>query len=227
MLSEHMREQHFRCDICANDNVIRWFATIELIQVHFHESHHACTHPICLQQGFIVFATAIELQLHRIQVHNDDAPAALDFRPETTPQREPDIRRMHLERMAVARDKLTKSLRAISGGEGDKVGKVFRLMDKLEKETITVPDFLRALGRTCGENTDRLFGDVASAVSVPRIRARLVMARTGTVPCLVHTSESCPTLQEPDMAAPPPRPPPPRQDGRKKGRQKKIVLMTF
>jgi hypothetical protein len=41
---------------------------LEQIQVHFHEQHHAYAHPFCVSQGFIVYDSQLELQLHMAEI---------------------------------------------------------------------------------------------------------------------------------------------------------------
>lgn len=36
---------------------------------HFQSAHHPCTHPNCLEQKFVVFASPIDLQAHQVEVH--------------------------------------------------------------------------------------------------------------------------------------------------------------
>ncbi|EGG08848.1 uncharacterized protein MELLADRAFT_77286 [Melampsora larici-populina 98AG31] len=53
-LYKHCREKHEQCFICA---------------AHFRTDHHICTHSGCLQDKFVVFETAFELQSHLVEKH--------------------------------------------------------------------------------------------------------------------------------------------------------------
>jgi hypothetical protein len=176
-------------------------------------------------------------------VHNDTRPASIDFHSDSAPSPEPNLRKAHIQRISRARDRLAAALRSISTDDCDRVSKVFRLLDRLERDQIDVASFLRAYQRVCGEDADRLFCDVAAAVSVPRTRARLVRLRTGSLPCRIPSSGSCPAFVEsgtngpsgqrrappppPPQPQPPESPPPGGGEGRKKGKGKKIVIRMF
>ncbi|OHT02882.1 Zinc finger, C2H2 type family protein [Tritrichomonas foetus] len=244
-LSEHMRENHFRCDICAEQGKILWFENLDLIQVHFHTEHFACTDPMCVQQGFIVFATEVELQMHRMNVHDDKTPIHLDFKEEK-PKREPDYRAEHKKRIQAAKKKLGNSLRNHLQNDNDKCQKVFNLLDKLQTKKISVHNFLKQFHAICGESADILFCDVVAAIGSAPIRSELVKARTGIRPCRLPNSYSLPMMEhkndfpsienEAQQRPPPPPPaqpeqksipkPKPQQQGPKK-KPKKVIITSF
>lgn len=238
-LTEHMRENHFRCDICAANNRIIWFPTIETIQVHFHEEHYACDNPMCIQQGFIVFATPTELQLHKIQVHGENIVATLDFRG--VPEEEHvNYRKEAQKRQNTAKKKLRSQIKEVLNNDENKEKQFFDALKRLELKKMSAPQFLKLCSNLFRENNDRLFTSIAAAISAPAVRANLVKVRSGIRPCRLPSSTSMPTMEDfpqmDDEPPPPPtieqqveaHPPPhplPKPQSRKKG--KRIVLTSY
>ena len=193
-LNEHMRENHFRCEICAEQGKILWFENLELLQVHLHSQHYACEDPLCVEQGFIAFATEFELQMHQINVHGAKIPLTLDFKEEAQ-QKEPDFRNEHRKRINQAKKKLGQVLKSTLQNETDSQS-VFTLIQNLQNQKVSVHKFLKELNKICGESTDGLFCDVVAAIGNPRIRASVVKARQGIRPCRVPNSYSMPHMSQ-------------------------------
>ncbi|ELU44184.1 cytoplasmic protein [Rhizoctonia solani AG-1 IA] len=63
-LFAHLREHHEECFVCN-------FRNYEQLEQHFKERHYPCTHPTCLEQKFVVFATQLDLQGHQVDVHGE------------------------------------------------------------------------------------------------------------------------------------------------------------
>lgn len=191
-LNEHMRENHFRCEICAQEGKILWFESIELLQVHLHSEHYACEDPLCVQQGFIAFATEFELQMHQINVHGAKIPLTLDFREEEQ-KKQPDYKNEHRKRLNQAKKKLGQVLKnTLHNEEAER--SVFDLIQNVQNSKISVHGFLRQLDEICDEHADGIFCDVVAAIGNPRIRASIVKARQGIRPCRVPNSFSMPKM---------------------------------
>ncbi|KAG8732930.1 hypothetical protein FRC11_010023 [Ceratobasidium sp. 423] len=69
-LFKHLRENHEECFVCKRDGVRdQYFRNYEQLEQHFKEQHYPCTHPTCLEQKFVVFATQLDLQGHQVDAH--------------------------------------------------------------------------------------------------------------------------------------------------------------
>ena len=235
VLAEHMRENHFRCDVCAAEGKVLWFPSVDLIRVHFHECHFACEDPMCVDQGFIVFGTRMELQLHRIEVHGDPAPAQLEFEPTNPSNNE---KNEHRERIKKARRDLSAMIASNFPGDRDKSKQMLSLVDGYQARKIKPKQFLKKIEEICGDKSDYVFCNVVAAIGDSRLRGLLVRERSGIRPCRVPTrtssaskltDEDFPELSPNPAPSPPPvqMQPPPERPGRKKGRQKKIVLASY
>ena len=235
-LNEHMRDKHFRCDICAEQGKILWFASMDLLQVHFHSQHFACEDPMCVEQGFIVFATEMELQIHRMTVHNDRSTLMVDFKEEEK-QKQPNFNAEHKKRILAAKKKLGSLLRKYLNDER-KYNMVYSLIDKLQKNQITAEHFLNKFEEICEEHANILFCDVVAAIGNSKARAELVKTRQGIRPCPVFNVYSqpvtgdFPTIPPSNEASnnhhspsPPPRQQKPQNGPKKK--PKKIIITSF
>lgn len=235
MLADHMRENHFRCEVCATAGEVKWFADSDVLRVHFNECHYACQDPMCVEHGFIVFATPMELQLHMISVHGDRTPVMMDFKEEEKPI---DFEKEHMERIKQARKALSTLIKSIWKGDNDKVSQILNLVDQVRKARMPPKVFLKKLSGICNKRTDSLFCAVVAAIDDPAIRAAIVRERSGFRPCSVPTrSKSMGEMvrEEPTLVAPGPQrersgplpPSAPTAPGRKKGRGKKVVLTSY
>ncbi|KAG9024473.1 Peptidyl-prolyl cis-trans isomerase B [Tulasnella sp. JGI-2019a] len=71
-LHSHLRGRHEECFVCKNQGITyQYFQNWIKLQLHFKEDHHPCTHPLCLEQKFVVFPTEMDLKTHSIEVHGD------------------------------------------------------------------------------------------------------------------------------------------------------------
>lgn len=190
-LTEHMRDNHFRCDICADQGNILWFATLDLIQVHFHTCHFACEDPMCVQQGFIVFATEFELQMHRSTVHGDKSPIILDFN-QPPPAPKPDYKNEHKQRVIQANKKLRKALQAALNKNEEKIQQIFQLITQVQNKQVSVHNFLQQISDICEDASDGLFCNIVAAIGNPHIRACVVKAHQGIRPCKLPISQPVP-----------------------------------
>ncbi|KAH9814746.1 hypothetical protein DFH28DRAFT_971037 [Melampsora americana] len=70
-LYKHCREKHEQCFICIRNESGRWQYYLDFphLAAHFRADHHICTHSGCLQDKFVVFETAFELQSHLVEKH--------------------------------------------------------------------------------------------------------------------------------------------------------------
>lgn len=169
-LSEHMLDNHYRCDICAQNNVIVWFKDAELYQVHLHEKHYACEDPVCVSQGFIAFATPMELQLHRMNVHGDKSPATIDFM--SINQVKEEKKQIQIEKMdkqkrhKEALQKLKNSLkRQIKNQEVE--DRILNALSDLNQGKIEPKEFLDIYNKESGKFSDNLFCDVMACILIP------------------------------------------------------------
>ena len=77
-LDQHERDAHFLCTVCPRKNL---FPNYERLNDHFNKQHFMCDHPSCLEQRFIVFKTKLELQSHKVTVHNDKSARRITLNP--------------------------------------------------------------------------------------------------------------------------------------------------
>lgn len=222
-LSKHMREAHFRCEICANAGKILWFPTIELIQVHFHEKHYACEDPLCVMQGFIVFSTKIEYLLHQINVHNAD-PSILNDQIENKPQVEdqsdyPSFRARHTENM-------NRLLNKLNSEQNVNAKQLLSLIEDVDKHNITADTFCSEIRKLLtNQISDKLFPDIVSVILAPKVRNEVVRSYQGIKEVKKQLDHNeYPTFEE-TKAPEPPKPVHQRNQTGSKKKPKKIVLM--
>lgn len=177
-LNEHMRENHFRCEICAEQGKILWFENLDLLQIHLHTNHFTCDHPQCVQQGFIAFATEFELQMHQIQVHGAKIHLTIDFKDDVDGKKVTDYRDEHRQRIFLAKKKLGQTLRNVFRNE-NLIQSVFDMLHNVQNQKMSVHQFIQQLNKTCGNKTDAVFCDVVAAISNPRVRANVIKERQG------------------------------------------------
>mmetsp|Transcript_99208 Transcript_99208/g.265333 ORF Transcript_99208/g.265333 Transcript_99208/m.265333 type:complete len:565 (-) Transcript_99208:85-1779(-) len=91
-MHDHMRQKHFICQLCqrANRKGI-YFKDFKQLQHHFRREHHYCERGECKEIGMVVFETAVELQIHRIEDHGETNAVVVDvaFNVTSAPEREP------------------------------------------------------------------------------------------------------------------------------------------
>jgi len=178
-LSEHMMNNHFRCDICASQNKILWFDNIELIQVHFHQEHYACTHPICVSHGFIVFETLAELQLHQIQVHDMKIDIDIQSSKNVEEETQHELEKLSTQRRHDARVRLTSKAKSILNNQ-NRVDSLFVALDKINRRRISPDDFHKEYRRICGKlNSEILFCDLVASISDTRARSVIIRLQEG------------------------------------------------
>jgi hypothetical protein len=214
-LGDHMRANHFRCDICANNGRLLWFETLPLIQVHFHTAHFACDDPICVAQGFIAFETAVELHLHGINVHGHSGPIEIDCRP---PPDAPNWDDEHVLRIRAARQRMQDVLKCAFPGEEGVAKAVAAIVRQAEDGRIGAADAVERLAHACKGRLDQFFCPIMAAIEVPAVRVAIVRIRKG-----VEADDKGNQQEEPP---PPPRPPPAAPSRKKRWRGKKIVIMS-
>ena len=179
-LTEHMLNNHFRCDICALKNKILWFKNISEIQVHFHENHFACKEDICISHGFIVFETLAELQLHQIKVHDKKIDIDMDISFKNNNNNiEEEIEKQILIRRKESRNRLTFKVNEIFKNQ-HRVNDLFNLIENLNRKRISAEVFFKQYINICGKlNSELLFCDTISTISDPKIRSILVRIHDG------------------------------------------------
>lgn len=215
VLTDHMRQDHARCDLCAHAGKILWFTTIDLLQAHMRAAHFVCEDEACACPVAVAFSSRLELQLHRATVHGDTGPILLDFE---APAEEPDWAAERAARVKSAKKRLRESVRKAFAGDEAREREVFAAIDALERQRCGVPAFLARTGRALGTQLDSVFCEVAAAIRVPALRAEVVRAKTG------FEAGPPPVVPEAPVYHELPPPPPPRTS--KKGRPKKIVLYS-
>ncbi|KRX00136.1 hypothetical protein PPERSA_10635 [Pseudocohnilembus persalinus] len=69
-LTTHMTN-HFKCHICDEnpEHQFRYYDNYGELEKHYRISHYICEQQNCLENCFIAFKTADELELHNIQIH--------------------------------------------------------------------------------------------------------------------------------------------------------------
>ena len=235
ILNVHMRENHFRCDICAAQGKESWFESLELIEVHFHTDHFACEDPMCVMQGFIVFATKTELLMHKIQVHGAK-PSILNEakdEDEKEPKDDEDVHQRHLD----SKKKFKAATKREFAGQPKKSFDLENIIYQVDNRKISVSDFCEQYKKITGESADKLFVETVSIIFTPEIRAEVVKGLQGirgcTVPKMQEMKENFPTLDEKKeeekvdaIPVPLPLPQRPRND-RKPKKPKKIIVSMF
>ena len=76
-LFEHCRDRHERCHICdrlaasqgQTNARPQYFRDYNDMERHFRADHFLCTEKHCLDQKFVVFASDLDLKVHRMEVH--------------------------------------------------------------------------------------------------------------------------------------------------------------
>lgn len=70
---QHLKLNHEDCFICSREqpDVSHFFQDYNALEVHFKTTHFVCEVPSCLEQKFVVFATASELEEHKTAHHPD------------------------------------------------------------------------------------------------------------------------------------------------------------
>ncbi|OQR99093.1 hypothetical protein ACHHYP_07419 [Achlya hypogyna] len=70
-LYEHLRKNHFECEICLHGHGIenRYYKDYNDLENHFRAEHFLCEEPSCLAQKFIVFKDHIQFQSHMASAH--------------------------------------------------------------------------------------------------------------------------------------------------------------
>ncbi|KAG8968551.1 hypothetical protein FRC03_006951 [Tulasnella sp. 419] len=72
-LYKHLRERHEECFVCKKQGIQnQYFLNYSKLDHHFRTAHYPCTHPVCLEQKFVVFPTQLDLQAHTVDVHSDE-----------------------------------------------------------------------------------------------------------------------------------------------------------
>lgn len=70
---QHLKLNHEDCFICSREqpDVSHFFRDYNALEVHFRTTHFVCKVPSCLEQKFVVFATASELEEHNTTQHSN------------------------------------------------------------------------------------------------------------------------------------------------------------
>ncbi|CAK4646284.1 hypothetical protein LEN26_016958 [Aphanomyces euteiches] len=70
-LHEHLRKNHFECEICLHAYGIenRYYKDYHDMENHFRSEHFLCEEPECLAAKFVVFKNHIEFQAHMTRNH--------------------------------------------------------------------------------------------------------------------------------------------------------------
>ncbi|PRP75549.1 hypothetical protein PROFUN_09035 [Planoprotostelium fungivorum] len=69
-LYEHLERNHYTCFLCEKDGIrYQYYNQYKNLEKHFDREHFLCRDVKCLEQKFIVFRTALDLQTHEISTH--------------------------------------------------------------------------------------------------------------------------------------------------------------
>lgn len=69
-LFRHCEEAHIKCFLCEGENILyQYFKNYDHLDKHFVNKHFACREPACLEQKFVAFSSALDLQAHNVSVH--------------------------------------------------------------------------------------------------------------------------------------------------------------
>lgn len=189
-LSEHMRENHFRCEICAKNDLIKWFGTAELLQLHSQQEHFICTQPECLRDGFIAFSSNFELHMHMMQYHNLEIPLEIDGSVENRGSNLPPREDAHLKRKE-AKTRLGRSAKMLLTKKD--VDKLFEIISNFNKvpnrKRNQVSSFIKTYHEIAGESANALFCDVMATICDPEKRAELIKFENGIGKTNIHVTQ--------------------------------------
>jgi hypothetical protein len=157
------------------------------------------------------------LHLHGINVHGQSGSLELNGRRPTDAPNWADER---AARIRAARQRLRDLLKRAFPGEEGIAKAVAAILRQAEEGKIGAADAIARLGQVCRGRLDQFFCPIMAAIEVPGVRAEMVRLKTGV--------ETDAPAQQHDVppAPPPPRPPPAAPPGKKKGRGKRIVIMS-
>ncbi|ORC90944.1 zinc finger, c2h2 type domain containing protein [Trypanosoma theileri] len=85
-LLNHMRQDHFSCDVCNRTEFrFTYYQNRQKLLMHFEREHKLCDHPTCasLDPMVRVFASDLELAIHKQRVHGVRSKVTL-FAPDAT-----------------------------------------------------------------------------------------------------------------------------------------------
>lgn len=74
MIIKHIREDHYKCDLCDVDRKYFFFNKYENLERHYNMSHYLCQEELC-RKSHVVFRTSYELEHHMLKTHYDKTPA--------------------------------------------------------------------------------------------------------------------------------------------------------
>lgn len=66
-----MTDSHLHCSVCPFELRFRFYQDYSKLEKHFKASHFICEDSGCKSKGFIVFATLVELETHKLKVHTN------------------------------------------------------------------------------------------------------------------------------------------------------------
>ncbi|XXQ33605.1 RING-type domain-containing protein [Plasmodiophora brassicae] len=67
----HMEHDHYHCHFCrSSTEKHRYERTYKELEQHFRKHHYLCDDDECLKARYVVFASEVGLQAHRLQVHS-------------------------------------------------------------------------------------------------------------------------------------------------------------
>lgn len=73
-LIKHLREKHYKCDICDVDKKWTFYKGYDNLEKHYNMSHYLCQEELC-RKSHVVFKTGPELEHHMIKAHYDKSEA--------------------------------------------------------------------------------------------------------------------------------------------------------
>ena len=237
-LSKHMRENHFRCDVCAERGQIRWFPTVEAAQKHFQSCHFACKEKECVEQGFIVFGTRTELLLHQVNVHGAN-PSILHSEIEVHCHDchchdDCDTERKHQYESS---KRLHAALIKEFTNDTSKCSVIEKLVKNVNAKRITVDQFAEQLNKEADKSYAKITIPVIAAITDFDIRSLVSKRLQGitdskpTQPSLKTSEDSFPSLLSSTSIDPKPswgkKVSFGINVGKSKGKGKKIVLSAF
>lgn len=171
-----MIQNHIRCDICAKDNVIRWFKNEDELRTHNQTEHYICTYPGCSAQGMIAFATRGELLIHMQAVHHDHS-VNIDFTTDfASPahQASQDDPQKKARELREANARFIAKLNEVFQGNTQVINQLKAQARNLIQGNSTPAEFYRRFAEICGDKKNQIFNDMIAILPDPRLRVALM-----------------------------------------------------
>ena len=181
-LSDHLHNNHKRCDICANKGIIKWFKDENDYEHHCFENHFVCNHESCKSHGICVFSTLMELQIHKIQQHHDKNTNITNFFNFSYYNQENENNKSncddndpnsnHSKRIHQARCRL----RYLIGDNQKQANDTFKLIKDINQNKISVDTFILYYKQIFGERSNSLFCNIIATIENLSARKSIIQS---------------------------------------------------